>query len=253
MDVVDLRKFYTTPLGDTARELIARHLRQLERPPRDARVLGLGFAAPWLDGYRRHGREVFSFMPAHQGIIHWPEKGPSASALVDETALPLGDGSIDYALVAHGLELTQHRPAMLSELWRVLAPQGHAVFIVPNRRGMWARMDTTPFGHGRPFSRRQLEKRLAEAMFKPVRYQPALFVPPVQKSFFLRSARAWEKLGGAFWQGFSGLVIIEAIKQVYAVRPKRQTAPVFPGLRPAALPGAAPGSARAASRARRPS
>jgi SAM-dependent methyltransferase len=248
MDVADLRKFYTTPLGATARRLIAHHLRQLPRPPKDARVLGLGFAAPWLDRYRRGGREVFSFMPAHQGIIHWPQEGPSASALVDETALPLSDGSMDLALVIHGLELTQHRPAMLSELWRVLAPQGHAIFVVPNRRGMWARMDTTPFGHGRPFSRRQLEKRLAEAMFKPVRFQPALFVPPVQRAFLLRSATVWERLGLTFWQGFSGLVIIEAVKQVYAIRPQRDVSLAFPGLRPLALPGAASRGARAALR-----
>ncbi len=238
MDVLELRDFYATPLGVTARRLIAHRLRQLPPPPEDARVLGLGFATPWLDRYRRRCREVFSFMPSRQGVLRWPAEGPAASALVDETALPLADGAVDLALVVHGLELTDHQPDMLAELWRVLAPQGRAVFVVPNRRGLWARMDTTPFGHGRPFSRRQIEKLLGEFMFGPLEIRPALFAPPVQKEVLLRSATAWERMGLTFWQGFSGLLIVEAVKQVYALRGERRKAPVFSALRPAPPAGA---------------
>jgi hypothetical protein len=46
--------------------------------------------------------------------------------------------------------------ALLREVWRVLAPNGRLLAVVPNRRGLWARIDTTPFGHGRPFSRGQV-------------------------------------------------------------------------------------------------
>ena len=239
MDVLQLRDFYATPLGHAARHLIAHRLRQCERPPADARVMGLGFVSPWLDIYRRRCREVYSFMPARQGIIHWPAEGPSASALVDETALPLTDAAIDLAVVVHGLELTENLSAMLAEIWRVLAPQGHLVVVVPNRRGMWARRDTTPFGHGRPFSRGQLERLLMEAGFEPVNMLPALFVPPVPRRIFLHSAMMWERAGLALWQGFSGLIVAEAIKRVHALRGRKERRFALPELAPAARPAPA--------------
>jgi hypothetical protein len=77
---------------------------------------------------------------------------------------------------------------MLRELWRVMAPQGRVIFIVPNRRGMWARFDSTPFGHGRPFSRQQLTNMLSDQLFSPTRWANALFVPPFDWSFLVRSA-----------------------------------------------------------------
>ena len=46
--------------------------------------------------------------------------------------------------------------ALLREVWRVLAAGGRLLAVVPNRRGVWARIDTTPFGHGRPYSRSQI-------------------------------------------------------------------------------------------------
>jgi SAM-dependent methyltransferase len=238
MDVLQLRDFYATPLGHAARHLIAHRLRQCARPPADARVMGLGFAAPWLDAYRRRCRDVFSFMPARQGIIHWPARGHSASALVDETALPLTDSAIDMALVVHGLELAENLNAMLAEVWRVLAPQGHLVVVVPNRRGMWARRDTTPFGHGRPFSRGQLERLLTEAGFELVNVMPALFMPPVQRRLFLHSAMMWERAGLALWQGFSGLIVAEAVKRVHALRGRRARRFAIPDLAP--LPSPSP-------------
>ncbi len=242
MDVIALRQFYDTPLGITARRLIANRLRTTTMPPADTRVVGLGYATPWLGRYRRHVREVFSFMPARQGVVHWPTNGPSASALVDETALPLADGSVDLVLLIHGLELAEHLPGLLSEVWRVLAPQGRLVAVVPNRSGLWARMDTTPFGHGRPFSRSQLETLLESAHFRPERHMPALFVPPVQKRMILRSAPAWERLGATLWQGFSGVIVMEAVKQVRAYTGDRQKVRVFTGLRPVAAPSPALGS-----------
>ncbi len=239
MDVLQLRDFYATPLGHAARHLIAHRLRHCTRPPADARVMGLGFVSPWLDIYRRRCREVFSFMPARQGIVHWPAGGPSASALVDETALPLTDAAIDLAVVVHGLELAENLSAMLAEIWRVLAPQGHLVVVVPNRRGMWARRDTTPFGHGRPFSRGQLERLLLEASFEPVHMMPALFVPPVPHRVFLHSATMWERAGLALWQGFSGLIVAEAVKRVHALRGKAARRFALPALAPAARPAPA--------------
>ena len=97
---------------------------------------------------------------ARQGVIHWPREGPVQSALVDEFDLPLLESTVDLALVVHGLELTDSPIEMLQEVWRVMAPQGRLVLVVPNRRGLWAAFDTSPFGYGQPFSRTQIERPL---------------------------------------------------------------------------------------------
>jgi SAM-dependent methyltransferase len=232
MDVVDLREFYASALGQASRRLIAQRLRSRWGNQAGFRILGLGFAIPYLDMVREEAHSVLGFMPAEIGVTHWPSEGGSATALVDEIDLPLPDSSVDTALVVHGLELTQNMNDMLRELWRVLAPQGRVLFVVPNRRGMWARFDSTPFGHGRPFSRRQLTQMLREAQFSPSGWSQALFVPPIRHAFFTRAAVAWERMGLRLSPGFAGVIIVEAIKQVYAITPGKRVRKLVPSLKP---------------------
>jgi SAM-dependent methyltransferase len=236
MDVVDLKEFYASPLGQTARRLIAHRILTRWKNLSGATILGLGHATPYLEAWRDSAGTVIAFMPARQGVTHWPAGRASASALVDEADLPLADGSVDLALIVHGLELTDHLPDMLRELWRVLSPQGRALFVVPNRRGMWARFDSTPFGHGRPFSRQQLIQMLREAQFTPTSWGHALFMPPVDRAYMRRSAPAWERVGLWLSPGFSGVIIVEAIKQVYAVSASRRSRSLVTNLKPRILP-----------------
>ena len=233
MDVVDLREFYASPLGQASRRLIARRIRSRWDNVSGAAVLGLGYATPYLDQFRQEARAVLGFMPGDQGVVHWPAEGGSATALVDEVELPVIDSSIDFVLVAHGLELTDHPNDMLKEIWRVLAPQGRALLVVPNRRGVWARFDSTPFGHGRPFSELQLTQMLREAKFSPLGWSHALFVPPLQSGFLVRSATAWERVGMWLSRGFSGVILVEAMKQVYAISSGKKVKKLVPSLQPA--------------------
>ena len=131
-------------------------------------LLGVGYATPYLGVFREEVERTFAFMPATQGVVKWPSAAPSLAALVHETLLPLQDASVDRVLAIHALEMSVHAPDMLSEVWRVLAAGGRVLIVVPNRRGLWARMDTTPFGYGRPFSRAQLTQLLREALLTPV-------------------------------------------------------------------------------------
>ncbi|HEY7765360.1 MAG TPA: methyltransferase domain-containing protein [Aestuariivirgaceae bacterium] len=233
MDVVDLREFYASPLGHASRRLIARRIRSRWSDVSAATIVGLGYATPYLDQFRQEARAVLGFMPAEQGVVHWPAEGNSATALVDEVELPLVDSSVDFVLVAHGLELTDHPSDMLKEIWRVLAPQGRALLVVPNRRGVWARFDSTPFGHGRPFSELQLIQMLREAKFSPLGWSHALFVPPLQRGFLVRSAAAWERVGIWMSRGFSGVLLVEAMKQVYAISSGKRVKRLVPSLKPA--------------------
>ena len=90
--------------------------------------------------------------------------------------------------------------------------------IVPNRRGLWARVDSTPFGYGRPFSRSQITKLLKDAMFSPEEWQYALYMPPFSWRVLLKWPVFWERLGLVLWPAFSGVILVEATKQIYAAR-----------------------------------
>ncbi len=236
MDVVELREFYASPLGNATRRLISAKLRSRLGSLNDACVMGLGFATPYLDEFPSETGRRLAFMMARQGVIHWPAEGGVRSALVDEFDLPLLESTVDLALVVHGLELTDSPIEMLQEVWRVMAPQARLILVVPNRRGLWAAFDSSPFGYGQPFSRTQLGGLLKEARFSPVSWTHALQMPPLAKGFVLSSAGAIERLGDWINSRFAGVIIVEAVKQVYAFSSGKRVRRLMPRLRPALLP-----------------
>jgi SAM-dependent methyltransferase len=236
MDVVELGEFYASPLGKATRRLIAAKLKPRYGTLRDATVMGLGFAPPYLDDLAGSTGQQFSFMMARSGVIRWPEQGPVQSALVDELDLPLLESTVDLALVVHALELSDNPLEMLQETWRVLAPQGRLLLVVPNRRGLWASSDSSPFGYGQPFSRSQLGKLLKQAQFSTVSWIQALNMPPVSRALVLSSAVALERVGDVLAPRLSGVIIVEAVKQVYAFSSGRRVRRELPRFRPVLLP-----------------
>src|SRR3974390_2458265 len=178
MDVLDLRNFYAHPLGTVARRFIGRGIRRLWAGSAGLRLLGVGYATPYLGLFREDTERCLAFMPAAQGVVKWPSARPTLVALVDENELPLADAAVDRVLLVHALEMTNDPAVLLREVWRVLAAGGRLLAIVPNRRGLWARMDTTPFGHGRPYSRTQINQILRETWFTPTGWSEALYLPP---------------------------------------------------------------------------
>jgi len=219
MDVIDLRDFYGRPLGRVARGLIGRHIRVLWPNVKGLSVLGLGFATPYLGMFLGEAERVLGLMPAQQGVLRWPAEGRCLTGLADEKELPLEDECIDRVLVVHGVEASESLRASLRQVWRVLTPGGKVLIVVPNRRGLWARREATPFGHGQPFSRSQITQALRENMFAPSDWEMALFVPPFEVRPLMRAANAWERLGGFLWPRFSGVILVEATKQIYAATP----------------------------------
>jgi SAM-dependent methyltransferase len=214
-DAARLREFYATPLGQLARRIIARRIRERWHDVTGMDVIGLGYASPYLRIFNGEARTV-ALMPQSRGVVQWPHLGPYRAALVPEIELPLRDNSAERVLVVHGLEHVEARQDYLREIWRVLMPQGRIIVAVPNRRGAWAALETTPFGHGRPYSVSQIEKQLRAASFEPAGVAPCLFAPPFRAQVLPWAALFWERVGSRFWPAFAGVVIVEAIKQVYA-------------------------------------
>ena len=243
LDVVDLRAFYAERLGAIARRLIAERLRRHWPSVSGERLVGVGYATPYLADFVEEAERTIAFMPAVQGVVNWPANGPNAAALVADDALPLPDASVDRVLAVHSLEMAENARDQLREIWRVLAPGGRMIIVVPNRRGIWARVETTPFGYGRPFGRGQLTALLRDCLFSPLGWSEALAVPPIAQRPWLRTGAAWERFGTALWPGFAGVIIVEATKQLYQGIPARSRSRVKePVFRPALIPP--PASAR---------
>lgn len=219
MDVVDLRDFYASDLGGTARRMIRQRIKEIWPHNKGLKVLGLGYCTPYLGLFKNDAERTLAFMPAAQGVLHWPKPEHSLTALVDEAELPLQDLSMDRVLIVHAVECSEQLRSLLREAWRVLKGNGKVLIVVPNRTGVWARMERTPFGFGHPYSPRQLNTVLRDAMFTPVQGKRALFVPPTRSRMILRSAPAWEKIGHRFFPGFGGVCLVEATKQIYAPSP----------------------------------
>ena len=167
-------------LGRLAERSITMALSSVWANLPNERLVGLGYTLPWLDRFGADAERVFAFMPATQGAVDWPTAGPSATALVFDEELPLVDSSIDRMLLVHSLEHAESPRETLKEIWRVLSPAGRVVIVVPNRRGVWARFEHTPFGTGRPFSRGQLNELLREANFTPVGLGRRAVLPAVE-------------------------------------------------------------------------
>ena len=215
-DVVDLREFYDTRLGLVARRMLVRRIRAMWPEVAGMRLLGLGYATPYLRPFLGEAERVMALMPAAQGVLHWPPEGPNRVVLADESELPLPDFSIDRVLLVHGLEFSEQVRPLLKEVWRVLAGGGRVLVVVPNRRGIWARIDGTPFGQGHPYTPSQLSRLLREESFTPERNSAALYVPPTRSRMMLRSAAAIESVGQRWFTTFAGVVMVEATKEIYA-------------------------------------
>lgn len=233
LDVTDLRSFYASPLGETARRFVGAILNRRWDGVAGLSIVGLGYATPYLELFQGRPLRLLAMMPAEQGVVNWPPSGPSASCLIDDSMLPLPDSCVDRILLAHALEIAEHPRELLSEVWRVLTPGGRLIVVAPNRSGLWARLDSTPFGHGRPYSRAQLLDLMRETLFSPIYWSEALYTPPLQRAAWLRLAPAIERISGQLSLPGAGVLVVEATKQLYRLVGVRRSRRGLPELAPA--------------------
>src|SRR5436190_1885580 len=178
-DVLELRQFYATDLGQAARAMVERKLLGAWDDAHGLDLLALGYATPFIGPFRDRARRVVAAMPAQQGVEVWPADDRNLATLTPEDSLPFQNALFDRVLAVHVLEESADPVAYLREVWRVLSPSGRAIIAVASRNGLWANTERTPFGHGRPYSRSQLAELLREAELEPSGWTRALYVPPV--------------------------------------------------------------------------
>jgi SAM-dependent methyltransferase len=217
VDVLALQQFYAGPLGLAAQAMAGRRMLDAWGDCSGLDVLGFGYATPYLTHWHSNSRRTIAFMPATQGVERWPDREPIRSCIGDEDRLPFQEAMFDRIVCVHAFEEAENPRALLRELWRVLAPEGRLMVCVANRSGMWSRAENTPFGQGRPFSRAQLSSLLTDAMFQPVAWSRALYAPPLPwKIATAGAAETWESVGEKAWPALGGLLLVDAVKRLYA-------------------------------------
>jgi SAM-dependent methyltransferase len=241
LDAQTLRQFYRSSLGEVTRRIVGRAIHTRWPDTSRLTVAALGYGLPYLDRFRGRASRCLALMTSEQGAAVWSERGECSSARVWADMLPLPDASVDRLLVLHALEAVERPETLMEEVWRVTAPEGRVIIVVPSRRGVWARIDRTPFGQGTPYSRAQLRELLGGAILSPVHWGEALYFPPIAKSYVVRSAPAVERIGAALSLPFAGVHVVEAMKQVHRpVEARAVSRSRIPALRPALPPQTVP-------------
>jgi SAM-dependent methyltransferase len=220
-EVHALAGFYRSRGGDIAARLVGGRLAALWPALPGQAVLGLGWAAPYLGLWRAEAYRSVAMVPGHMPGAHaLPPEAAGAGALVaEEERLPFPDASFDRVLLVHGLEAAENARRLLREVWRVLRDDGRLILVVPNRVGMWAHLERTPFGHGQPYSRGQIERLLSRHLFRARRREAALFVPPYGLRFLGSAAPVVERGGRFLCPRLAGVIIVEAEKDLFAAVP----------------------------------
>jgi SAM-dependent methyltransferase len=217
VDVLALQQFYSGPMGQAAQAMAGRRMIDAWGDCHGLDVLGFGYTTPYMAPWQSVARRTTVLMPATQGVERWPGEGPNQSCIGDEDRLPFKEAMFDRILCVHAFEEAENPRTLMRELWRVLAPEGRLMICVANRSGLWARAENTPFGQGRPFSRGQLSSLLTDSMFQPVAWSRALYAPPLSwKAATGGATDTWESVGEKAWPAMGGLLLVDAVKRLYA-------------------------------------
>ena len=204
LDVVEIRDFYASALGARVRHQISMKIHQHWPSGDGLDLAGVGYASPYLRAFFKQSRQVAAFHPAGQGGLIWPAEGPLRSVIVDEDMFPLADDSFDRIIEIHGLEFFSDVEMHLKEVWRIMRPEGRLLL-----------------GNGQPFSRGQLRDLLIRSWFRPLSIEPLVHFAPFDTKLKLTASPAVERIGSKIWPRFSGMLMVDAIKEVaQPIRPK---------------------------------
>ncbi len=223
-DIAEIRQFYQSPLGRFVVSALDKKIRFFWPDLKtDTRLLaGVGYAFPFLND--APDSKHIAVMAAGLGAQRWPADDGDATragrvVVADDHVLPFAEQSIDRLLLVHAVENADYLRELMAEAWRVLKPNGRMLLVVPSRAGLWSHVDKTPFGHGRPYSMKQMRNLLRAADFVVERHTRALYAPPSHNRLLIRLAPMLDIAGEMLLPKFGGVVLVEASKHLYNVTP----------------------------------
>ncbi len=211
-DVQAVAAFYRTRRGRLVASLLRRRLHATWPDLSRQDLLGLGHTAPFLSLWRDQLHRCVDAVPSSVQV-------PDASCLVQDDALPFADDTFDRVLMVHAVENASHVTHTLRAVWRTLRDDGRLLIVVPNRTGLWAHSESTPFADGAPCSTGRIERLLARSLFRIERMEGALYGPPADLRPLLRAGPALEAAGRFVTPRLAGVLVVEAVKDLYAAVP----------------------------------
>ncbi|GLR65560.1 methyltransferase type 11 [Acidocella aquatica] len=223
-DTRDAAGFYATALGQMTAALLRRKLLALWPDCTGMSVLGLGYTGPYLHLWREQARRCIAVSPPQLGLAPWPAGRANLACSAEEDALPFPDLMFDRILLVHGLEQAGNARRCLREVWRLLKDDGQLIIVAPNRRGLWAYAESTPFGHGQPYSEAQITRLLQGLFFRVEAEETCLFAPPLNWGPALRVFNMCERTGRLLAPQFAGLHVVAASKDLHGLIPARHRA-----------------------------
>jgi len=215
-DSVSIERFYTSPLGQATAWALSSRVSDLWQGMERLSILGVGYSIPLLAPFAEAATYAPAAFPEAAGHVRWNGAGRGNATLVaPEDRLPFPDAAFDRAVLLHALEEAENPRALCREVWRVMAPEGRIIVAAANRAGLWARAERTPFGHGRPWTLRQLSSVLSDCTFQVTASTHALFMPPIPVSLITVGVQGWERTGRIIAPALGGVVLVEAVKRLY--------------------------------------
>mgnify|MGYP001796375263 CR=1 FL=1 len=221
-----LDAFYKSRLGQAAKRLMSERMTSLWDDCEGQRVLGIGYPSPLLPLWQDKAASCIGVVPEEIGEVRLASSRGQALCLAPEHKLPFPEGLFDRVFLLHALEEADSPRQLLREAWRVLAPEGRSVVAVTNRRSMWSLVDSKPFGHGRPWTRRQMVRFLNDSLFQVTASTTAVHMPPLDWRIITGAASSWERAGEFALPGLGGVVLVEAVKRLYSKPSGSAAAPV---------------------------
>lgn len=231
-DSVSISRFYDSPLGRATGRVLTQRICDLWRDAAGLSMLGVGYPQPVLAPFAGSARRLAVALPDEAGQVRWDGAGRgNATVISPEARLPFPDGLFDRVIMLHGLEEAGNPRAVCREIWRVMAPEGRIIVALPNRSGLWARAERTPFGHGRPWTKRQISRLLGDCTFQVTASTHALFMPPMASGLIASGAEGWERAGGVLVPALGGVVLVEAVKRLYIDPGRGAVAPTLSAIK----------------------
>jgi SAM-dependent methyltransferase len=214
--IYDFKDFYNSPMGSVVKHVLRQKIRAYWDNLRGLRVVGIGYAQPYLDLFQNEAERYIAINPAENGAYPWPEQSKNLSVLAEESELPIETNSVDRVLLVHSLEFAELPKSNLQEIFRILKSNGRLIVVTPNRRGLWSRAEWSPFGHGVPYSGDQLKFLLRDNLFVYERSCTTLYSPPLRWNIVQKSFDYFETVLPYVLPAIGGVHIVEVSKQVYS-------------------------------------
>lgn len=228
-DVQAVMDFNATRLGQAAVRSLRACVQRIWPDLSGQRVLALGFAGPLLSLWRDQALSCVDAVTSPMPVAGL-ERSPNR-CIVQDDALPFPDNTFDRVVMMHAIE-NADATRLLRGVWRCLRDDGRLLVVVPNRTGLWAIHDGTPFADGAPCSVGRIERLLRRSLFRIEHLQGGLFMPPVSSRLLRRAAPAIEAVGRRVSPRLAGVLVVEAVKDIHAAAPTARAARALAGVLP---------------------